>query len=361
MTALLALGPVRALDWQGPAIVTACTAQAAWGQLLLLTESGGLHGMDLDSGHSQRLAQLELPTPTPPRPYGPHGFKLHCALSGGYAVVADDGGSFGVLVNLGTGEVVAPLHGGDYHTHTVPFSTAFTQHQGRDVLIHRTDWNRLDVMDCATGSNLTERDGTQYEQPHYLDFFHGALLLSPSREHVLDDGWVWAPVGIPTVWSLPAWLEGNRWESEDGPTRKRLAQGEGWAEPCVWLDDAHIAIWNLGNWEEDGFGDGGHVPGVTVFDIHAPRPEDGHGGIAWPMPELPRAQHLHCMDGILCVVAQGQSWLWDVTTRALRAHAQDFAPQGLHRQRGELLQWSAQHVRVCRPEALHAGLCALKR
>ncbi|MDR2324105.1 MAG: hypothetical protein LBE51_01685 [Acidovorax sp.] len=346
MTQRCALGLPRHLVWQGAPIVTACTAQAAWGQWLLLTAEGGLHGMDLDSGRSQQLAQLELPAPTPPRPYWPHGFQLHCAPSGGYAVVADNGGSFGLLVNLGTGQVVAQLHGGDYHPHTVPFSIAFTQHQGRDVLIHRTDWNRLDAMDCATGANLTARDGTQYEQPHYLDYFHGGLLLSPSGEHVLDDGWVWAPVGVPTVWSLPAWLEGNPWESEDGPTRRWLAQGEGWAEPCVWLDDGRIAIWNLGNWEEDGFGDGGHVPGVTVFDIHAPRPEDGHGGTAWPMPELPRAQHLHCMDGVLCVVAEGQSWLWDVATQALLAQVPGFAPQGLHRERGELLQWSAQGVEI---------------
>lgn len=339
----------RTFAWQGPPIVAACTAQAAWGQLLLLTVDGGLHGMALDSGCSQRLAQLELPAPTQPTPHWPHGFKLHCAISGDYAVVADDGGCFGMLVNLKTGQSVAQLHGGDYHPHTVPFSIAFTQHQGCDVLIHRTDWNRLDVMDCATGTNLTERDGTQYQQPHYLDYFHGALLLNLAQDYVLDDGWVWAPVSIPTVWSLPAWLEGNLWESEDGPTRKRLAQGEGWAEPCVWLNDAQVAIWNLGNWDDGGFGDCAHAPGVTVFDIHAPDPEEGHAGWTWAMPGLPRAKHLHCMDGKLWVAGENQSWLWDVATRTLLAHALDFVPQCLHRQRGELLQWSAQAIVVGTP------------
>ena len=336
----------RSIDWQGQPMVHVCTANASWGQLLLLTKDGGLHGLSLESGQSQCLAQLDLPQPTPPRPCWSHGFKLHCSLSGDHAVVADDGGTFGVLVDLRTGQAVSQLFGGKYHPDTVPFSIAFTQHQGRDVLVHRTDWNRLDAMDCATGSNLTERDGLEYGQPHYLDYFHGRLLPNPSHEWLLDDGWVWAPVGIPTVWSLTAWLDGNRRESEDGPTRKRLAQGEGWDQPCVWLDDARIAIWNAGNWDDDGFGDCLHAPGVVIFDIHAPEPEDGHGGEVWPMPDLPRARHLHCVNGQLLVVGEGQSWLWDVGTRRLLRHWSDFAPQGWHAQSQRLVAWSAQQIAI---------------
>ncbi|MGD9760041.1 MAG: hypothetical protein AB7U71_21275 [Comamonas sp.] len=339
----------RSIDWQGPHIVHACTAQAGWGQLLLLTEDGGLHALKLPSGRSQQLAQLDLPEPTPPAPHWPHGFKVHCALSGDYAVIADDGGTFGVLVNLRTGERVMQLFGGDYHPRTVPFSIAFVQHQGRDVLIHRTQWNRLDVMDCATGENLTERDGLAFEQPHYLDYFHGRLLPSPSQQWLLDDGWVWAPVGIPAVWSLPAWLDGNRWESEDGPSRKRLAQGEGWDLPCVWLDDSRVAIWNVGNWDDDGFGDCLPAPGVVIFDIHAPVPEEGHAGQLWPMPGLPPARHLHCVSGRLLVVGEGQGWLWDVPTRELLCHWPDFAPQGWHAQHGELIEWSAQQIKILTP------------
>lgn len=337
---------LRSIDWPGSPIVHACTAQASWGQLLLLTEDGALHGLDLDSGRSWQLAKLELPEPTAPTAYWPHGFKVHCALSGDHAVIADDGGTFGVLVNLRTGEPAAQLFGGDYHPRTVPFSIAFTRHQARDVLLHRTDWNRLDAMDCATGENLTERDGLEFGQPHYLDYFHGRLLLNPSQQWLLDDGWVWAPVGIPTVWSVPAWLDGNRWESENGPTRRRIAQGEGWNQPCVWLDDARIAIWNVGNWDDDGFADCMYAPGVVIFDIHVPRPDEGHSGQVWPMPDLPRAQHLHCVNGRLMVVGEGQSWLWNVDTRKQLAHWPDFAPQCWHEQRQQLLEWSAQQIKV---------------
>ena len=343
---------LRSIDWQGQPIIHACTAQADWGQLLLLTVDGGLYGLNLDSGRSQPLARLNLPEPTAPTPHWSHGFKVHCALSGDYAVLVNDGGTFGLLVDLRIGQPLKPLHGGDYHPETVPFSIAFTQHQGRDVLIHRTGWNQLDVMDCATGKNLTERptehDRLAHEEPHYLDYFHGRLLPNPSHTWLLDDGWVWAPVGIPTVWSLPAWLNGNPWESEAGPTRRRLAQGADWDLPSVWLDDARIAIWNVANWDDDGFGDCVPAPGVAIFNITEPEPDEGHGGQIWPMPGLPAAKHLHYQNGQLLVVSADQSWVWDVNTRGLLAHQPDFAPQCFHQARGELIEWSAQTLRVDR-------------
>ena len=63
------LRSTRSIDWQGQPIIHACTAQADWGQLLLLTQDGGLHGLNLDNGRSQSLAQLDLPEPTAPTPY----------------------------------------------------------------------------------------------------------------------------------------------------------------------------------------------------------------------------------------------------------------------------------------------------
>jgi hypothetical protein len=39
------------------------------------------------------------------------------------------------------------LHCGGNDADTVPFSVAFTQHRDRTVLVHRSDWSRLDVSD----------------------------------------------------------------------------------------------------------------------------------------------------------------------------------------------------------------------
>jgi len=110
---------------------------------------------------------------------------------------------------------------------TVPFSFGFASWQGRVVVIHRTAWNRLDVSDASTGQFLSERGPTGYQAgeqrpQHYLDYFHGALYLSPKGTRILDDGWVWHPVGIPAVWSVEQWLSGKVWESEDGETRREV-------------------------------------------------------------------------------------------------------------------------------------------
>ncbi len=68
-----------------------------------------------------------------------------------------------------------------------------------------------------------------------------------------------------------------------------------------------------------------------------------------PMPGLPPARHLHCVSGRLLVVGEGQGWLWDVPTRELLCHWPDFAPQGWHAQRGELIEWSAQQIKILTP------------
>jgi hypothetical protein len=96
------------------------------------------------------------------------------------------------------------------------------------VTIHRTSWNRLDLSDPATGAPLSDRGPTSYRQgeprpDYYLDYFHGRLHVSPGAKHIADDGWVWHPVGLVTVWDLEAWL-GSAWESEDGPTKRRSAR-----------------------------------------------------------------------------------------------------------------------------------------
>ncbi len=87
------------------------------------------------------------------------------------------------------------------------------------MVVHRTAWNRLDVTDAATGQILTGRTiavGEPGRPPeHYLDYFHDAIAVSPDGWHVADDGWVWHPVGMPTIWSLSRWLDGSVWNPKN--------------------------------------------------------------------------------------------------------------------------------------------------
>jgi hypothetical protein len=97
-------------------------------------------------------------------------------------------------------------------------------------------------VELPTGELLTSRGPTSYSADqrhpeHYLDYFHGALFVSPGSARVLDDGWVWHPVGIPSAWSTRRWLE-NAWESEDGPTRVDICPRDYyWNGPFAWLDE----------------------------------------------------------------------------------------------------------------------------
>lgn len=147
----------------------------------------------------------------------------------------------------------------------------------RELAIHRTAWNRLDISDPATGELVTDRRPTSYKAgeerpPHYLDYFHGALHVSPSGFHVLDDGWVWHPLGIPTTWILSRWIAENPWESEDGPTKLDLcARDYYWDHGIVWLDDKRVAVGGIGD------DDSAMVNGVRIFDITA----TGTPGAPW--------------------------------------------------------------------------------
>lgn len=114
----------------------------------------------------------------------------------------------------------------------------------------------LDAFEATTGRLLTERGPTSYTReqtrpPHYLDYFHGALHVSPDGRWIVDDGWVWAPVGAPRAWSLDGWLDANVWEGEDGESCIRFRQlPYHWDSPMCWLDERRVVLWGLGTDDE---------------------------------------------------------------------------------------------------------------
>ncbi|MFF0294534.1 hypothetical protein ACFYST_15330 [Kitasatospora sp. NPDC004614] len=173
--------------------------------------------------------------------------RLHVSRCGRWAAVVQDRGRYGVVVDLATGSPALGLDGGDYCCETVPFALAFAEYGGRPVVVHRTDWNRLDVTDLASGEVLTARhgpDGDGEGAELDFDYFHGALSLSPDGSRLYDGGWVWHPWGMPAVWSLTAWLHDNPRESEDGPSHAVYPEVSEWDGPMVWIDDRRIAVFD---------------------------------------------------------------------------------------------------------------------
>jgi hypothetical protein len=290
----------------------------------------------------------------------PH-LRLEVAWSGRFAAVVVDFGQGGVVVDLADGSVTARLDGGDRHTWTVPLSMAFTQLDGRDILSHRSEWNRLDLMDPATGDSLLNRPTpptTTTDSPeHYLDYFHGRLIVSPDGQYVVDDGWIWHPVGVPVVWDLHRWLTQNCWESEDGDSRRSLGSREYyWNHGICWLDNDRVVVEGIGNDDElmvDGviiYDIGGATAGLVERPPGILRPEIGPvvlsaeivQAIAGPAGVLFGSGHQ-----LFSATDAGLS-IWSVETEARIGFIPGFNPRYQNRVNGELVALDSPSIHVWR-------------
>lgn len=306
-------------------------ARSLW---LLLFDGGALVRWDADSGETVPVAQHRLAGGEQPesksRP------RLHASTRGEFAAVCADYGRYGTVLDLRSGKETLRLDGGDYHPETVPLSFAFAEVDGRILAVHRSDWCRLDLSDPATGELLSKREfaasGKEEEEaPHALDYFHGALYVSPDGRHVLDDGWVWHPVGIPTVWDLERWRMDNPWESEDGPSRLSLCvRSYCWDRSMTWIDDRRIALEGIGD------DDLRMLPGARIFDITQPPPPEEEQG----MPGSKGAKELLSFPGptggffggrgILYSADEKGLSVWDPSTGDRLGHLPGFSPTHQH-------------------------------
>ncbi len=249
-----------------------------------LTANRELVELDLDHDEVRRLATLpeelfqiadrpNLATDVPREAV----LTLHVSRDGRLAaVVQQDHGLAGLVIDLETGTALMPLLRDDYCAEHCVHPFAFVEHAGRTLIVHGTDWNRLDVFDPRTRELLTPRGPHSYSRdeerpPHYLDYFHCGLTVSPDQRRIVDNGWVWQPDCVIHTWRLDTWLTENVWESEDGASRTMLCWRSDWDQPLVWIDDTHLALWGYGQ-------DHGLIAGVRIFDVEAAREERWFAG-----------------------------------------------------------------------------------
>jgi hypothetical protein len=344
----------QTLRWAGPAaVLDACAVAASYGDLLVLTADGVLHGLNLDSRESAPLCTVHLPVL--PEDDGNNHFgkprhRLHASADGRHAAIVVDQGQHGIVFETQSGASTMQLHGGDYHEDTVPFSACFVRFRGANVLVHRTAWNRLDAADPATGKSLTDRCIPPYEAgaqrpPHDLDYFHGRLLPSPEGGLIFDDGWVWHPISIPRIWSVTGWLAMNPWESEDGASLVDLARREDWTQPACWIDEQHIALWGAGEWDFDESEEVQRGPGVQIFDVTGAKPSRREW---WPMAGVQNAKDLFSDGKRLYLVSEGGTKVLDIESRDRVDEFPGFIATLIHRSRGALVSFGADAIREIR-------------
>jgi hypothetical protein len=184
---------------------------------------------------------------------------------------------------------------------------------------------------------LTARGPTSYrsgeERPrHYLDYFHAGLVASPGGSWLADSGWIWHPSGRVATWSAQDWLDGNVWESEDGPTKRYLCQRDYlWDTSMCWLDETTLAVWGIGNDELD------MIPGVVVYDVIT-----GSEIRTFTGPE----GFLFHERGWLLSSAQDGLTIWDSGTGDRLARVPGFRPTRHHPTAHELVE--VRHDRLVR-------------
>ncbi|MFE7767033.1 hypothetical protein [Streptomyces sp. NPDC057438] len=172
----------------------------------VLGEDGTISRWDAATGEHEAVTTTTVSAEPDHEPWNDRRLRrrLHASHDARFAAVVNDYGRFGEVIDLWTGKVTPALENDGCHEETVPFSLAFGQSRGRCVVIHRTEWNRLDVSDAHTELLLTDRSHPEPAErgatpEHHLDYFHGALYVSPDGARILDDGWTWHPIGFPSV------------------------------------------------------------------------------------------------------------------------------------------------------------------
>jgi len=316
-------------------LLTVTAASTSAGQCwLALNDRRELIAFDPEGGAIRRrflLDDLRVPHD--------HPLTLVAPPKGDLVAIASTYGTHGIVLDLQSGKATMQLNRGLYYVEHCRFPVAFFELNGRNLLVHATDWNRLDVSEPSTGNLLTSRQPTSYRrgdaQPeHYLDYFHCGLTVSPDSEWIAGNGWVWHPVGAIDTWSLNCWLETNVWESEDGESKRRLCWRDYyWDGPLCWVDRRTLAVWGHG--DDDVL----MVPGIRLFDVETGKELPGFSGPLVGGSSLDqitsngKASNIShtsgtiLFDEFLFSYDRGCEFaVWDVATGERLLHTNDFLP-----------------------------------
>lgn len=269
-----------------------------------------------------------------------------------YVAIYQAFGEHACVLDVKTGAITARINRGQYFTHASHFSIVFFEADGKSLIAAATGWNRLDIIDSSTGVLLTDRGPTSRQAgeqfpPHYLDYFHGQLMVSPGGNWIVDNGWMWTPIGIVRSWDLRAWHERNPWESEDGPSVRELAN---WfyfmGGPLCWIDDATVAIWGWGS-DEDWV-----IPAARLFDLSTgeeirwfPGPETR---FSWDEPRKNTAPSMFFDQYLFSVSDDHGTAVWDVQTGERLLQDTSLKPIHYHPGSREFLSMNSEGIRLSR-------------
>ena len=333
-------------------ILAICPIEADKNSLYILTIQGHLYCYQITEQQLQPVCAEAITLPTlnnrELRHYGTPVYDMKCSDNGKFIAIFVDYGQFGIVIDTKTQNVVLEIDTQNYYEDTVPFSLAFSTFEYDDIVIYRSDWNKLDTFNLTQQSSPTERTIAPYEDErpeHYLDYFHGALYVSPNGENILDDGWVWQPVAVPSAWSIRTWLTKNPFESEDGASLVQPCYRDNWDYPMCWINNETVALWHIELWDEDEF-DLKPIP-ENKLGVHLIKPlsenmwDNDYVPRYWEMPEQSqKILNLYADQGKLIVIGNENISIYDITNQTFIAQITNTSPNKQHLKRHSL--WAFQ-------------------
>ncbi len=243
----------------------------------------------------------------------------------------------GVVLDLISGEITMLLSRGDYHTAVSEFPIAFFRDEERTLIIHATNWNRLDISDPATGIVISEREfntrpteAWRFNQ-NTMTEFSGRLSVSPNQQWLIDDGWQWGPVGCLSLFSISRWLNDNVWEADNGPSKSKLVmKNYFWGAPSCCLDGDTLCVWGQGTDEKN------IIPAAVLFDINTREQIDW-----FPGP----SRGLFVYDQLLYTTDENDNLsAWDLSNGNRVVLEKGFSPQLYHATSRQFLSYQGKGV-----------------
>ena len=171
-----------------------------------------------------------------------------------YICVSERYGLNAAVVNI-TNKSIIKLSREDYKCDVSSYSIGFLERDGRVLLIHQTQWNRLDITDLETEELLTEREIIhrqtnetvtdkwgktvhKVEKKNYIDYFHSLFHISPDGKHFLSNGWVWQPSDNIICFETERFLK----EYEPCGEKIDYYRGHSWDKPCAFVGNDIFVI-----------------------------------------------------------------------------------------------------------------------
>lgn len=282
------------------------SAASRW---VAVTAAGRLAVIDLTARSSAVVADLDGVGVDPAQ-----DLEVIASPDGKLAAVVEARGPSGVVVDLETGDITMLLDRGE-PAKAARYPVAFAAAAGdRVVLVAAAAWNRLDAFDPRTGDLLVQRP-SGHSQEHQLEYASSGLSASPDGAWLVDNGFTVEGAGLVSAFSLSAWLDGNPWEPDDGPSKRYLCQRwDFWDGPVTWIDQGTLAVFGYGPSRAS------MIPAVILFDVATGEP------LRWfPGPQGPLVH-----DDYLFSIGDDGVSVWDIAAGERLLHDPGFQPLRYH-------------------------------